>query len=97
MGGGAERGGGDWQAMTMSHTWPVVFIYFFLSGYAAKNIFFHFMANRNWIHKVESSTLTLEPQRVKSLASGALRKFVGLCFADHREITVEVSHINTIF
>lgn len=33
-------GGGDWQAMTMSHTWPVVFIYFFLSGYAAKNIFF---------------------------------------------------------
>lgn len=46
---------------------------------------------------IESSTLTLEPQRAKSLASGSLRKFVGLCFADHREITVEVSHINTFF
>jgi len=35
-------GEGDWQTMTMAHTWPVVFIYFFLSGCVAKNIFFAF-------------------------------------------------------
>lgn len=96
--GRGEGEGGDWQTMT-THTWPVVFIYFFLSGYVAKNIFcILWLIGTGYIKSyTESSTLTLEPQRVKSLPSGSLRKFVGLRFADHREITADVSHISTFF